>query len=230
MKMRDLERRTGVGRETIRYYIRFGLLPEPERPKRNVADYTDEHVRRLEVVKRLQQERYLPLSFIKTVLDRPTSGEMAAIPGLEGLLAASLGAPAMGEAVGLDEAARRAGLDREEIDVLARDGVVAVTGDETLAPLDVAIAAAWGKVKAAGYSHEAGFFADDARIYVEALAPMARREIERFYGRLSGAGSVQDAARLGQAGIEHVNELITLLRTRLLLDLVAEMNARAEPP
>ena len=34
MKMKELEARTGVGREAIRFYIREGLLPEPERPKR----------------------------------------------------------------------------------------------------------------------------------------------------------------------------------------------------
>ena len=38
MKMAELERRSGVGRETIRYYIREGLLPERERRARNVAD------------------------------------------------------------------------------------------------------------------------------------------------------------------------------------------------
>ncbi len=47
MKMRELEARSGVGRETIRYYIRMGLLPAPARAKPNVADYADEHVRRL---------------------------------------------------------------------------------------------------------------------------------------------------------------------------------------
>jgi len=227
MKMRDLERRTGVGRETIRYYIRFGLLPEPVRPKRNVADYTDEHVRRLEVIKRLQQERYLPLSFIKTVLDRPTAGEIAALPGLEVLLATSLGVEDAGETIAPDEAAAAAGLEPEELQILIRDGVVVERGRGGLSPLDLAIAKAWGKVKASGYNPDNGFYADDARIYVETLAPMARREIDRFYGRLSGAGTLQDAARLGQAGIEEINELISLIRTRLLLDLVAQMNAQA---
>lgn len=226
MKMRELEARSGVGRETIRYYIRMGLLPEPARPKANVADYAEEHVRRLAVIRRLQAERYLPLSFIKQVLDRPTSGEIAALPGLDAMLAASLGvAPADGGAP-LAAAAAEAGLTPAELEVLARDGVVAVTGG-ALSPLDLAIAKAWGRVKAAGYSPEAGFFAEDASIYVEALAPLARREIERFYGRLTGAGTVEDAARLGQAGIELINELIALLRTRILLGLVAEMNARA---
>jgi DNA-binding transcriptional MerR regulator len=224
MKMRELEKRTGVGRETIRYYIRLGLLPEPRRPKRNVADYDDEHARRLEVIKRLQRERYLPLSFIKEVLDRPTAGEMAPLPGLEGMLAQAVGAGSAEAPVSLDTAAACSGLERSEIDVLVRDGVTALT-DGGLGALDLAIAQAWGRVKAAGYSEDAGFFADDARLYVEALEPMTRREIERFYGRLSGAGTIQDAARLGQAGIQLINEMITLMRTRMLLKLVAEMNA-----
>jgi DNA-binding transcriptional MerR regulator len=226
MKMRELEERSGAGRETIRYYIRMGLLPEPARPKPNVADYAEEHVRRLAVIKRLQAERYLPLSFIKQVLDRPTSGEIAPLPGLDALIAASLGVATANGGAPLAEAAAAAGLTPAELEVLARDRVVEVTGG-TLAPLDLAIAKAWGRVKAAGYSPEAGFFAEDAQIYVEALEPLARREIERFYGRLTGTGTVDDAARLGQAGIELVNELIALLRTRILLGLVAEMNARA---
>jgi len=224
MKMRELERRSGVGRETIRYYIGLGLLPEPARPKPNVADYAEEHVRRLAVIRRLQVERYLPLSFIKEVLDRRTSGEIEALPGLEGLLAANLGLAA--GATGLDDAAAAAGLTAGELEVLARDGVVEVK-DGALSALDLAIAKTWGRVKAAGYSPEAGFFAEDAKIYVEALAPLARREIERFYSRLTGAGTIEDAARLGQDGVEIINELIALLRTRILLRLVVEMNARA---
>jgi DNA-binding transcriptional MerR regulator len=226
MKMRELEARSGVGRETVRYYIRTGLLPAPARAKRNVADYSDEHVRRLAVIRRLQAERHLPLSFIREVLDRPNAGEIAPLPGLDALIAASLGvAPANGRAP-LDEAAADAGLTSAELEVLARDGVVEAVGG-TLAPLDLAIAKAWGRVKAAGYSPEAGFFAEDAAIYVEALEPLARREIERFHGRLAGSGTIEDAARLAEAGIELINELIALIRTRILLRLVAETNARA---
>src|SRR6185312_2340728 len=114
MKMRELEQRSGVGRETIRYYIRTGLLPEPTRPKPNVADYSDEHVRRLAVIKRLQAESYLPLSFIRQVLDRPTSGEIAALPGLDNLLAASLGVAGASGGTPLVVAASEAGLTHAE--------------------------------------------------------------------------------------------------------------------
>ena len=111
--------------------------------------------------------------------------------------------------------------------MLARDGVVEVA-DGALAPLDLAIAKAWGRVKAAGYSPEAGFFAEDAR------------DLRRGAG---AAGPPRDRALLrpprpdrapsrtrrgsGQAGIELINELIALLRTRILLGLVAEIATRA---
>lgn len=224
MKMRELERTSGVGRETIRYYIRLGLLPEPARPKPNVADYGAEHVRRLAVIRRLQAESYLPLSFIKEVLDRPTAGEIQSLPGLDALLAASLGVA--GGSIPAAEAAAEAGLQLAELEVLARDRLIEL-GDGALSALDLAIAKAWGRVKAAGYSPENGFFADDAAIYVEALEPLARREVGRFYQRLTGIGPLEDFARLGRDGVELINDLLALLRTRILLRLVAEMNASA---
>jgi DNA-binding transcriptional MerR regulator len=228
MKMRELERVSGVGRETIRYYIGMGLLPEPARPKPNVADYSEDHAHRLAVIRRLQAERNLPLAFIKAVMERPGHGEIAALPGLDVMLASRLGVAVGDKGTPLAQAATEAGVEPAELGVLARDGVIEVK-DGALEPLDLAIARQWGKVKAAGYSPEAGFFAEDAALYVEVLAPLTRREIERFYGRLAGSGSVEDLARLGQAGVELINDLIALIRTRLLLRLVAEMNAQAAP-
>jgi DNA-binding transcriptional MerR regulator len=70
MRMRELEARSGVGRETIRFYIREGLLPEPARAARNSASYSEAHVTRLATIKRLQEERFLPLAVIRGLLDR----------------------------------------------------------------------------------------------------------------------------------------------------------------
>jgi DNA-binding transcriptional MerR regulator len=69
LKMRDVERLAGVGRETIRFYIREGLLPEPERPGRNVAWYDAAFVARVRLIKELQARRFLPLRLIKAILD-----------------------------------------------------------------------------------------------------------------------------------------------------------------
>jgi DNA-binding transcriptional MerR regulator len=226
--MRDLEQRTGVGRETIRYYIRLGLLPEPDRPKPNVAVYADEHVRRLTTIKRLQRERYLPLSFIKTLLDRPSHGEPATIPGLEMLLLQRVGLSGEEGDVTLAEAAVRYGVPLEDLQVLRRDGLIDGDGSgaqATLRPLDAAIVELWGRLRAAGYTPELGFFPDDLKIYADAVKPVADKEIERFFTRVPGALSAEPAAALGQAGIELVNDLLALLRTRLLLERIRALGA-----
>ena len=230
MKMRELERRSGVGRETIRYYIGLGLLPEPARPKANVADYGEEHVQRLATIRRLQAERYMPLSFIKTLLERPSHGEVEAIPGFAGLLAARLGIAANGPTVSLADAAQSAMLPLEDLEALVEEGVIFAVRDAegravAVAPLDVAVARAWGRVRAAGFSPEAGFFAQDAEVYAQAVGQMAEREIDRFFTRVPGGRSTEEAAALAQAGIELINELITIMRTNYLLRRVAELGA-----
>ena len=80
LKMRDLERATGVGRESIRFYIREGLLPEPERPGRNVAWYDESFIERIRLIKELQQKRFLPLQVIKAIVNSdepPAADEIA---------------------------------------------------------------------------------------------------------------------------------------------------------
>jgi DNA-binding transcriptional MerR regulator len=77
LTIQELARRAGVTTRTIRYYTEQGLLPPPERGR--PARYTEEHLRRLELIKRLK-EQYLPLEEIRDTLQRLT------LPELEGLL------------------------------------------------------------------------------------------------------------------------------------------------
>jgi DNA-binding transcriptional MerR regulator len=230
MKMRELEAQTGVGRETVRFYIRMGLLPEPDRPKPNVAAYGEEHVRRLRAIRRLQAEHYLPLSFIKTLLDRPGHGEAAAIPGFDTLLLGRLGVATTGEATPLEAAAARSGLPTEDLEILAREGVIAPvrTGEGVvLEALDMAIAETWGRVRAAGFTPDAGFFPQDAKIYADTMRALARIEIDRFFTRVPGGRSVEAAAELGRDGVEIINDFISLLRLKFLLNEIRALPGAA---
>lgn len=47
-----LGERTGVNIETIRYYEKIGLLPEPERTAAGYRQYGDSHLRRLHFIRR----------------------------------------------------------------------------------------------------------------------------------------------------------------------------------
>ncbi len=68
MKIRDLVRRTGVSKETVHYYIREGLLPRPRKRGRNTAEYDERFVERILLVKELQDNHFLPLSVIRSVI------------------------------------------------------------------------------------------------------------------------------------------------------------------
>lgn len=52
MKIGDLARETGTVVETVRYYEKIGLLPEPARTDGNYRSYSAEHLRRLSFVRR----------------------------------------------------------------------------------------------------------------------------------------------------------------------------------
>jgi len=68
LRMKDLIAETGLTRDTIHFYITEGLVPPAKRKRRNMAWYGAEHLERLNAIKRLQQERFLPLKAIKEVL------------------------------------------------------------------------------------------------------------------------------------------------------------------
>jgi DNA-binding transcriptional MerR regulator len=233
LKMKDLERATGVGREAIRYYIREGLLPEPERPERNVAWYDASFVERILLVKRLQSERFLPLSVIKGIVgdERHLSdSESRALTALDGKLvpAAERERPHGPET--LAKLAKRIGLSVKELREMAALGafdVVVRDGKQCLEGNAVAIAEAWAGVRAAGYSDALGFGPADLAIYVEMVEWLAREELGRFGSRVAAKVDPETARRMAQEGIERINVLLGRLRESILLRAIAAGNLPA---
>src|ERR1700760_4547226 len=69
--MSELAERSGVSAGTIKHYLREGLLGADEdivRTSRNMAYYPEEFVERLRLIKRLQEERFMPLRVIRDVM------------------------------------------------------------------------------------------------------------------------------------------------------------------
>ena len=75
LKISELADASGVSAGTIKHYLREGLLGHGDgivRTSRNMAWYPPEYVERIRLIKRLQEQRYLPLRMIKELLaDRP---------------------------------------------------------------------------------------------------------------------------------------------------------------
>ncbi len=71
LKMSELAERSGVSAGTIKHYLREGLLGnggEVKRTSRNMAYYPEDYVERVRLIKRLQEERFMPLRVIREVI------------------------------------------------------------------------------------------------------------------------------------------------------------------
>jgi DNA-binding transcriptional MerR regulator len=225
LKMKDLERATGVGRETIRFYIREGLLPEPERPGRNVAWYDDSFIERIQLIKRLQHERFLPLSVIKGIVgtSAPSAAEVQTLLALDGkLTSSSLRSPES-----LSRLAKRVGIPAAEIRELAGVGAIDLAtrdGGQWLDGRSVALVEEWAAIRRAGFTADLGFGPEHVKLYVEMVQWLARQELRLFSSGVAGKVDGEAARDMAQRGIEGVGRFLPLLRERILLRLIAEGN------
>jgi DNA-binding transcriptional MerR regulator len=69
MRISDLSRASGVSIPTIKFYLREGLLAPGRRTARNQADYGDDHLRRLRLVRVLVDVGGLSLTAVRRVLE-----------------------------------------------------------------------------------------------------------------------------------------------------------------
>jgi DNA-binding transcriptional MerR regulator len=218
MKMRELEKRTGVRREMIHHYLRQGLLPEPVKPKPNVADYGEEHVRGILALRKLQTERRLSLSEIKQVLDgngSAVSSDAAAFPHFDELFAASLGADE--SLVELSSVLDRNPHAEKDAQMMQRLGAIQIErreGRSMLSRLDAQIVGIWGDMRAAGFTEEEGWDAGVVSIYVQAAKDMAAAEIHEFVTRFGDRYSTEKQAELAQFASGTMMGLFALLRMK----------------
>src|SRR5262245_24764303 len=153
-RMQDLSERTGVPRQVVHFYIREGLLPEGHKTGRNMAYYGEEHLARIRLVRRLQEERFLPLRAIKALID---GGDAEFVPSQQRLLAevkrelgAELRPSEDGGSTGVAALLRRTGVERRDLEALARLGLVRLRGGRRsasrVASEDAWVVELWGEV------------------------------------------------------------------------------------
>ncbi|MEI6485857.1 MAG: MerR family transcriptional regulator [Sphingomonadales bacterium] len=224
MRMRDLEKASGVGRETIRFYIREGLLPEPDKTSPNSARYSDVHVARLRAIKRLQEERFLPLAVIRTLLEAE-DGERwllpEAFPTLDAMLAQRLeeAGPARVAVADLGLAEH----SREHLD----DLMVVVADDGTVSARDAAILRTVQRLDDIGFTAELGFDGGQMRLYSVLIDWLTAQELRHFLEHTAGHVGEAKAIEMAEQGISVINELLGQLRTRALLKKLAERRRTA---
>jgi DNA-binding transcriptional MerR regulator len=202
LKMAELAEASGVSAGTIKHYLREGLLPEPVKTSRNMAWYPPEFVERIQLIKELQERRFMPLKAIKGLLE--LEGEATRISATE--------------------LKRRYGVPQEVLDRLAELEVI-TPSSRGYGVSDVRIVEAISRFRAGGYDERIGFTVYDTLRYKRAMEELVKEEVEVIMDRLGGELDADRAAQLVEKGAEPLRDLISALHTKALVAELRQQRA-----
>jgi DNA-binding transcriptional MerR regulator len=226
LKMSELASASGVSAGTIKHYLREGLLgsgDEVVRTSRNMAWYPPEFVERIRLIKRLQEERFMPLRLIREVLADGPDRLRALVETEDRILeAAAARAAASSTRVPRQVVLERYDVPANVLDRLAEIGVL-TPGADGYDTDDVAIIEAIARFRAGGYDEALGFTVYDTLRYRDALTPLVQEEVGTLLGRLAGEVDPEQAVEIIASGREPLRELIGAMHSKLLL---AELERR----
>ncbi|HEU4973471.1 MAG TPA: MerR family transcriptional regulator [Baekduia sp.] len=228
LKMSELAERSGVSAGTIKHYLREGLLGDGEgvvKTSRNMAYYPPHYVERIQLIKRLQEDRFLPLKVIKGMLDDDPERALALVELEDRIIERALEHGASPR-VSAAEIRERYDLPANVLERLEEIGVL--TPDERGYDADdVAIVEAMVRFRAGGYDEALGFTVYDTLRYREALQPLVEEEIRTLLARLAGEVDPERAAQIIASGSQPLRELLGAMHSKLLL---AELRRQAGDP
>jgi len=217
LKMAELVEASGVPAPTIKHYLREGLLPEPVKTSRNMSWYRPETVERIALIKRLQEERFLPLKAIRTVIEEGPERADAMLKVEDRILERALAGER--ERTAAAEVAARYGVPDEALDRLAEIGILTPDGNG-YSPSDVTIIEAMSRFRAGGYDERIGFTVYDTLRYKQALQALVKEEVDVLMERLEGEVEPERAVEMIEAGAEPLKDLIAALHTKLMIEEV----------
>jgi DNA-binding transcriptional MerR regulator len=214
MRMGELAEASGVPVPTIKHYLREGLLPEPVKTSRNMAYYPPEFVDRIKLIKRLQEERFMPLKAIRSVLDEDPERAVALLELEDRILDRALAGERSRTSAA--EVRDRYGVPKEVLDRLEELEVLS-PNSRGYSPSDIKIIEAISRFRAGGYDEEIGFTVYDTLRYKTAIEELVRQEVEVVMGRLAGEVPPERVVEMLEAGAQPLQDLIAALHTKLMV-------------
>ncbi|MEA2158192.1 MAG: hypothetical protein QOD66_572 [Solirubrobacteraceae bacterium] len=227
LKMSELAERSGVSAGTIKHYLREGLLGSEQqvvRTSRNMAYYPPEYVDAIQLIKRLQEERFMPLRVIREVMAGDPARAARMIELEDRILERAIEA---GETGRISRTRVRETYDMPQ-NVLRRleELGVLTPGSRGYDADDVAIIEAISRFRAGGYEAAIGFTVYDTLRYREALEPLVEEEVRVLLDRLAGEVEVDRALEIISSGTEPLRDLIGAMHSKLLLAALRRAHQR----
>jgi DNA-binding transcriptional MerR regulator len=229
LKISDLARITGVAVGTIRFYLREGLLPRPTlKTSRNMAYYDASFITRIQLVRKLKEERRLPLSVIRSLLsgDGPQGDDGPDLLELQARFISALDEDRSDGELREEEVARRTGISPEDLRDLCDLELIfprGPRGRRRFSAQDAAVAETVARARALGLSRDL-FPTSDLLLYRRALSELVGAEVSLFARRIKGRPLALPPERVLEAAINLMGDLIRHLRKRMILELLSGLN------
>jgi DNA-binding transcriptional MerR regulator len=213
--MGELAEASGVSAGTIKHYLREGLLPEPVKTSRNMSWYPPEFVERIRLIKQLQEERFMPLKAIKSVLDEHPGRARALVELEDKILERALSGDATRTSAA--EVKRLYDMPAEVLDRLGQIGLL-TPNSRGYSQLDVQVIEAISRFRAGGYDEQIGFTVYDTLRYKRALEELVKEEVAVVLERLAGELEPERVVDLMETGAEPLRDFIAALHSKLLVE------------
>ena len=215
LRIGELAKEAGVSVTTVKFYVKEGLIRPACKTGRNMAYYDRACINAIGVIRKLQRERYYPLSVIKRLM-ASAPVEQVELELLDAIHKVDL--PNPDERLPLSEAARRTGLTARQIARLTESGALVPARDgrkKFYGADDLGVMALAKRRLDAGIPFEQTV--RSFSIYENALREAVRSEVDDFASGalMSGSVTAEGGTRMIRVSDETLDGFIALRRKAL---------------
>ncbi len=210
LRIGQLAKKTGVSTATVKHYLKEGLLPQPVKTSPNMAYYDGACVDRINLIKRIQKEKFLPLDVIKRLLDSGESYDEELELG-RAILKSHKELPS--KSVKGSQVARQTGYPLDKITMLEEDGLIfpAVKNNvKYYEAADLEIIQIMKQREDLGLPFHHSL--ETVRIYRDAITRAVQEDIRLFIKNFLGDVSTRQAIKFLTEADDALDRFITLFR------------------
>jgi len=223
LRIGELSELTGVSRDTIKFYLKEGLIPRPVKTGKTMSYYDPSCVERIAIIKKMQSERFLPLHVIKDLLEDEGSAmeEMA-------LAEAFMGTSAFSDpvtVVSLEEIRQKTGYSIQDIEKIEKADLIGPRRDEPgreFTSIDLQILSLIRRREQAGFSLDYSLLM--MGIYRDAIRTIVREGTQLFAVRAKIDEKLVTMTQNVSEGERALAEFMPLIRTKLKQNYLGQLD------
>jgi DNA-binding transcriptional MerR regulator len=226
LRMRDVMQRTGLSRQAIHFYVEQGLVEPPVKTGKTMGYYSDAHVERILLVRKLAEEHFLPLKAIRAMLEDKqgdfTRAQHQVLREVKARLPEATTSVDV-TALPLAPLLEKAKLSRRDAAELERAGFIAVVRGRVSAE-HAWFVELWGEVRAAGFTRELGFGPELLNIFEHGVDAMFEEE-KKILSRLAATLPAARVAEMVERALPLIHSYLVRLHQSKVRALFSQVEA-----